>query len=39
MDFNIYTFAHIQCELFTGAANWSNCKYVYNNITVSAVFA
>jgi len=38
MDFNTYTFAHLYCQLLTAAANWRNCKYVYNNILVFAVF-
>jgi hypothetical protein len=32
MDFNTHTFAYLYCELLTAAANWRNCKYVYDNI-------
>jgi hypothetical protein len=39
MDKNTHTFAHVHCELLTAAANWGNCKCVYNSIHVSAVFA
>jgi len=39
MDFNTYTFAHVHCELLRAAAICRNCKYVYNCIPISAVFA
>jgi hypothetical protein len=38
VDLNPHTFSHLYCELLTTTANWRNCKYVYNDIPVFAVF-